>query len=120
MAGDDPYPVSTARFSSGRGAAVFGAALAGAAILAAAFLLDGSRLWLLPIAALAIVASAVVVGAGPHERPLTAAGRTNERLAHVDAVLANIPDPVILVDRRAVVLEANAAARRLLAGIREG
>ena len=37
-----------------------------------------------------------------------------------DAVLAHIPDPVILVDGRAVVLAANEAARALLPGLREG
>ena len=35
-----------------------------------------------------------------------------------EALLANIPDPVILVDRRVVVMEANPAARRLLPGLK--
>ena len=35
-----------------------------------------------------------------------------------EALLANIPDPVILVDRRVVVIEANPAARRLLPGLK--
>ncbi|MFD0937686.1 ATP-binding protein, partial [Methylobacterium trifolii] len=37
-----------------------------------------------------------------------------DRHAVAEALLANIPDPVILVDRRAVVIEANPAARALL------
>ena len=35
-----------------------------------------------------------------------------------EALLANIPDPVILVDRRAVVIEANPAARDLLPALK--
>jgi two-component system, OmpR family, phosphate regulon sensor histidine kinase PhoR len=35
-----------------------------------------------------------------------------------EALLANIPDPVILVDRRAVVIEGNPAARALLPGLK--
>ena len=35
-----------------------------------------------------------------------------------DALLANVPDPVILVDRRTIVVEANAAAKALLPGLR--
>jgi two-component system phosphate regulon sensor histidine kinase PhoR len=37
-----------------------------------------------------------------------------------EAVLAHIPDPVILVDRRSVVLEANRAAHLLLPGLKIG
>ena len=40
------------------------------------------------------------------------------RHAVAEALLANIPDPVILVDRRVVVMEANPAARRLLPGLK--
>ncbi|GJE59390.1 ATP-binding protein [Methylobacterium trifolii] len=45
-------------------------------------------------------------------RPAVAAAA--DRHAVAEALLANIPDPVILVDRRAVVIEANPAARALL------
>ncbi|WP_232631711.1 ATP-binding protein [Methylobacterium sp. Leaf118] len=41
-----------------------------------------------------------------------------DRPAVAEALLANIPDPVILIDRRAVVLEANPAARRLLPSLK--
>ena len=47
--------------------------------------------------------------------PATAAA---ERHSIAEALLANIPDPVILVDRRAVVIEANPAARALLPALR--
>ncbi|MCF4125982.1 ATP-binding protein [Methylobacterium sp. SyP6R] len=35
-----------------------------------------------------------------------------------EALLANIPDPVILIDRRSLVIESNAAARALLPSLR--
>ena len=41
-----------------------------------------------------------------------------QRHAIAEALLANIPDPVILVDRRVVVIEVNPAARRLLPGLK--
>ncbi|TGD98406.1 ATP-binding protein [Methylobacterium nonmethylotrophicum] len=43
-------------------------------------------------------------------------GRSRHGLA--EALLANIPDPVILIDRRALVIEANDAARALLPSLR--
>ena len=43
-------------------------------------------------------------------------GRGRHGLA--EALLANIPDPVILIDRRALVIESNAAARALLPSLR--
>ncbi|MBD8908493.1 ATP-binding protein [Methylorubrum zatmanii] len=49
--------------------------------------------------------------------PLTETGAPR-RHAIAEALLANIPDPVILVDRRVVVIEANPAARRLLPGLK--
>jgi two-component system phosphate regulon sensor histidine kinase PhoR len=46
--------------------------------------------------------------------------RTSARSAMAEAVLAHIPDPVIVVDRRAVILEANKAAHLLLPGLKVG
>lgn len=46
--------------------------------------------------------------------------RSPVRSAMAEAVLAHIPDPVILIDRRAVVLEANKAAHSLLPGLKVG
>lgn len=55
---------------------------------------------------------------------LRASGRPQMKETHrpgvADALLAHIPDPVILVDQRAVVVEANAAARALLPGMKAG
>ncbi|MEZ0167271.1 ATP-binding protein [Microvirga sp. TS319] len=46
--------------------------------------------------------------------------RSSAHSTMAEAVLAHIPDPVILIDRRAVVLEANKAAYRLLPGLKVG
>ena len=46
--------------------------------------------------------------------------RLTKRSSVAEAVLAQIPDPVILVDQRAVVIEANRAAYDLLAGLKTG
>ncbi|MGU3540212.1 ATP-binding protein [Methylobacterium sp. A54F] len=48
----------------------------------------------------------------------TGVGTLPERHAVAEALLANIPDPVILIDRRAVVIEANPAARALLPALK--
>jgi two-component system phosphate regulon sensor histidine kinase PhoR len=45
-----------------------------------------------------------------------AAARTRHSVA--EALLANIPDPVILVDRRVIVIEVNPAARALLPALK--
>ena len=50
---------------------------------------------------------------GRSERPQPPAA-TAQRHAVAEALLAHVPDPVILVDRRALVIEANPAARALL------
>ena len=116
---DDPGRFDEWRLASGRRSAVMGALLAALVMLGAALLLGEFRAWLLVPAGLALLASTLLVRDGLPARPAAAVSSVADRLAHVDAVLANIPDPVILVDRRAVVLEANDAARRLLPGIRE-
>ncbi|MBF9234892.1 two-component sensor histidine kinase [Microvirga sp. BT350] len=82
-------------------------------------------IWLLAGAAFTIALGALVGGprrglrsgllrAGPRQL------KENRRPGVADALLAHIPDPVILVDRRALVVEANAAARVLLPGLKNG
>src|SRR5438067_2128643 len=74
-------------------------------------LLDG------PLIAAGLVAACVGGLLAARGRDAIAAApslRQTERHAVAEALLANIPDPVILVDRRAVVIEANPAARALL------
>ncbi|AWN37116.1 ATP-binding protein [Methylobacterium radiodurans] len=99
-------------------AAWTGAAVAIGLILLAAWLqgaLDG-------FLALAGLAAACLGGLSGTRRSSPAAPEPQPRSAdrHViaEALLANIPDPVILVDRRAVVIEANPAARALLPAMR--
>ncbi|WP_243374894.1 ATP-binding protein [Microvirga solisilvae] len=54
-------------------------------------------------------------GQALHLRP-----KPTARSDMAEAVLAHIPDPVLLVDRRSVVLEANRAAHLLLPGLKIG
>ncbi|HJE24858.1 MAG TPA: PAS domain-containing protein [Methylorubrum populi] len=69
-------------------------------------------------AALALLVGALLGRSGQASHlPLTETGAPR-RHAIAEALLAHIPDPVILVDRRVVVIEANPAARRLLPGLK--
>lgn len=90
-----------------------GAAVAGGLIL----------LWLLwdeslgpgtVLAILAAIALGGVIGGRRRVQPPTKPIAGTPRHAVAEALLAHIPDPVILVDRRTRVLEANPAARALL------
>ncbi len=70
-------------------------------------------------ALLALLAGGLAAAPGrgePVPRSDAAPGRGRHGLA--EALLANIPDPVILIDRRALVIESNAAARALLPSLR--
>ncbi|MCG7394777.1 ATP-binding protein [Microvirga sp. ACRRW] len=71
------------------------------------------------------VVSAIVLSAlagGPYRKRLGEAlqprPKSSGRSDMAEALLAHIPDPVIMVDRRQVVLEANKAAHRLLPGLK--
>ncbi len=103
-----------------------GAFAAGFLVLLAAAIRDIWDVWLLVAAALALPLSFVLAG---HRQALTRRLLgTRSRLPAkevrepglADAVLAHIPDPVILVDQRTLVVEANAAARVLLPGLKTG
>jgi len=79
--------------------------------------------WLLVWTAIAVLAGFLV--AGPRRGLGLGAGiasqpKASSRSSVAEAVLAQIPDPVILVDQRAVVIEANRAAYDLLAGLKTG
>jgi two-component system, OmpR family, phosphate regulon sensor histidine kinase PhoR len=116
---DSPPGGNPTRRSAVRGAAVAGLVLN--VVAAARGLWDP---WLLAGAAVAAVLAALL--GGPRRRfgggllgtrsrlPSKDAGRTGI----ADALLAHIPDPVILVDQRVLVVEANAAARVLLPGLK--
>jgi two-component system phosphate regulon sensor histidine kinase PhoR len=118
--GDMPV-AGLARRSAVRGAVI--ASLVMIAVAASRGLWDA---WLLLGSAVSVVAAAAIGGPrrvlgggflGPRGGP-------QPREAHqpgvADALLAHIPDPVILVDQRALVVEANAAARVLLPGLKTG
>ncbi|KQO60831.1 MULTISPECIES: ATP-binding protein [unclassified Methylobacterium] len=77
----------------------------------------------LDVITIAFGAAAIAAGglAGSLSRPRTVAlpERTaRQRHSIAEALLANIPDPVILVDRRSVVIEVNPAARTLLPALK--
>ncbi len=96
-----------------RAAAWTGAAVAGGCILLLAIGDQGFGLG--PLAAsLAAIVLGAMVGGRRREPPPTRPVAGTPRHAIAEALLAQIPDPVILVDRRARVLEANPAARALL------
>ena len=95
-----------------------GAAVAVAVILTAEALAGHVDTALILSAGLALVIGGLL---GRGRRPVTLPPREPglpARHAVAEALLANIPDPVILVDRRVVVIEANPAARRLLPGLK--
>ncbi|MEE1657627.1 ATP-binding protein [Microvirga sp. CF3062] len=77
--------------------------------------------WLLLWAAIAITAGFLIaspkrsLGVGVRPQP-----SKPQRSSVAEAVLAQIPDPVILVDQRALVIEANKAAYGLLGGLKTG
>src|SRR5215217_4487731 len=77
--------------------------------------------WLMLWAAIAILAGFLVakprrgLGSGVKSPP-----SKPQRSSLPEAVLAHIPDPVIVVDQRAVVIESNKAAYGLLGGLRTG
>src|SRR6478735_4153690 len=79
--------------------------------------------WLLVWAPIAVLAGFLVAspkrGLGLGTR-ITLQSKAAPRSSVAEAVLAQIPDPVILVDQRAVVIEANRATYDLLAGLKTG
>ncbi|GEP01665.1 ATP-binding protein [Methylobacterium haplocladii] len=97
-------------------------AFAGASAATIAFgiaaLVDGTPgIAFLLAASFALVVGTVLSRSGA---PIVAPPESERRERHsvAESLLANIPDPVILVDRRIVVIEANPAARALLPGLK--
>jgi two-component system phosphate regulon sensor histidine kinase PhoR len=96
-----------------RAAAWTGAAIAGGLVLIPA-LWDQSLGFGTAVTALAAIVCGGMVGGRRRQPPPTRPVAGTPRHAIAEALLAHIPDPVILVDRRARALEANPAARALL------
>ncbi|MDB5646817.1 ATP-binding protein [Methylobacterium sp.] len=79
----------------------------------------GTLDWPLVAASLVAACAGGIIGSLGQSRVVRApehAASTRHSVA--EALLANIPDPVILVDRRAVVIEVNPAARALLPALK--
>ncbi|MEN3929889.1 ATP-binding protein [Microvirga sp. W0021] len=55
-----------------------------------------------------------------HQRNKAEQESTGSSLPLADTLLANIPDPIILIDRRMIVYETNAAAQELLPTLKKG
>ncbi|HSP23901.1 MAG TPA: hypothetical protein VLQ65_01875, partial [Saliniramus sp.] len=104
---------------SARRGALLGSFIACVVMIGAVFLLDALNLWLLALAPLVVLASGAIAASrarATRRQVLVAADR---RVAVAEALLANIPDPVIMVDRRSLVRETNAAAVALLPALRK-
>jgi two-component system phosphate regulon sensor histidine kinase PhoR len=119
---DDPAPETKRQGTSPlRDAALRAAVVACFVMVVVALVRGHGDAWLLLWAGVAIVAGILV--AGP-KRSLGARARSQpskpQRSSIAEAVLAQIPDPVILVDQRSVVIEGNKAAYGLLDGLKTG
>lgn len=68
----------------------------------------------------ALLVTSVLAELGSNKRIRLEQEAAIQALPLADTLLANIPDPIILIDRRMVVFEINAAAKELLPGLREG
>ncbi|MER2269040.1 ATP-binding protein [Methylobacterium oxalidis] len=87
-------------------------------LAAAAALHGGPDLVVLGAALAAFALGGAVGGRGRPRAAAPAEAASPPRHAIAEALLANIPDPVILIDRRSVVIEANPAARELLPNLK--
>jgi len=117
---DDEATDGTDRDRASRRAVASGALIAAGLLFLVAAVTEGVNVWLVVAMPFAVAAGAIAVGERVQARrvkKLVAAGR---RLAVVEALLANIPDPVVMVDRRVVVREANGAASGLFPRLRIG
>ncbi|MGO4704932.1 ATP-binding protein [Microvirga sp. 2MCAF38] len=103
---------------SGLAAALRGALIAGI-LVGGVVVWQGPKIsWIAIAAFLALILIAALEGVLREGR--RGAGRRIEGPGHLgvaDTLLAHIPDPVILVDRRAIVVEGNEAAKTLLPGL---
>lgn len=104
-----------------RRAALRGAVLANLLVFLVALMRGYGDLWLVAAAVAALVLSAALGGTRRHftvDRQAKPGAAARSGIA--EALLAHIPDPVILVDRRSLVVEANRAAHGLLPGLKTG
>lgn len=104
-----------------RKAAFRGALLASLLLIAIALWRGYEDAWFV-VGGLAAITISAVLGGSRRKlgRSVQRLPKTSARSSIAEAILAHIPDPVILVDRRAVVVEANKAAHALLPGLVTG
>jgi two-component system, OmpR family, phosphate regulon sensor histidine kinase PhoR len=103
-----------------RRAAMRGALVASVLLIMAAAARGRLDVWLLIAAAAGVILSGLIFAGRTRNGQLrvTSDGGLPQRPGTAEALLATIPDPVILVDRRAVVIEMNEAARVLLPALK--
>ncbi len=118
---DEIRPASLAQsIDPVRGGAPLGAIVACLLLIVVAAARGYWDIWLLVAAVVAIGASVLL---GRRSRPRAGSRardqrKVDRRSGNAEALLAHIPDPVILVDPRAIVVEANRAAHDLLPGLK--
>ncbi len=120
-AGPEPEPEAAEAQALDRAArrgALLGASLSSVSMIGAALLLNGSALWLAAIAPVAIAAAVALSASVARARRRQVLVAADRRVAVAETLLAHIPDPVILVDRRSIVREANAAAIAIFPALR--
>jgi two-component system phosphate regulon sensor histidine kinase PhoR len=116
----DPNPDAESPERTARRAAIRGAFLASALMVAVAGARDHLDGWVLGGAIIAVTLSALLLAERDRSR---AVRRASERAVSEDrglthALFQDLPDPVVLVNRRAVVVEANRAAHALLPALK--
>jgi two-component system phosphate regulon sensor histidine kinase PhoR len=116
----EPNEPSMPDESAIRRAAVRGALVASSLMIAVAAARGRLDEWLLAGAAGAVILSGVVLAGRSRRAPLqvTLQGGAAQRPGVAEALLATIPDPVVLVDRRSIVIEMNEAAGTLLPALK--
>jgi two-component system, OmpR family, phosphate regulon sensor histidine kinase PhoR len=103
-----------------RRAALRGAVLAILLMFVVALWRGYGDVWLVLAALAALMISAALGGTRRHLNPERQVKSAATRSGIAEALLAHVPDPVILVDRRSLVVEGNRAAHALLPGLKTG
>ena len=88
--------------------------LLAAAILFAALAVSGALSLVQALSAFVVIAAAGLIGGASEQAPVAMAGAIGTQLADarvLDAAIAGLPDPVIVLDRQGLVLAFNARAR---------